>query len=182
MKRKSIYKYASEAGVSAGLYLTLMSACFLMSIRIPALPMLLLPLALGFPFMLWALIRKISREEPSYVKFSSLWLGGIYTVIFGTLICMFFSGLYLFFVEPSFVGLYVTNAIETLEASPVASEYQGSITLMKEAMHAHILPSSFEFLSTMGWFTCFSGSIISLFVALVVLRTGKKKVTDKVSA
>ena len=38
---KSIYKYASEAGLPIGLYLTLMSACLLMSLRVEILSMII---------------------------------------------------------------------------------------------------------------------------------------------
>lgn len=180
MKRKSIYKYASEAGVPAGLYLTLMSACFLLSVRMPNLPVFILPLAIGFPFILWLLLRKICKAEPSYMKFSSIWLGGIYTVIFGTLICFFLSALYVVFMEPGFVGLYFNNALEVLEASPLADEYQSSITIMHEAIDAHILPSGMELLLTISWFTCFTGSLLSLFIALIMTKVGKK-IGDKVT-
>lgn len=176
MQKKSIYKYASETGLPAGIYLSAMSACLLLSVKIQILPMLLLPLALGFPFVLWFLMKKIAREEPSYNKFSSLWLGGIYTVIFGTLICMFLSALYIVFVEPNFVNLYINNALIAVESSPVASEYESSISLMREAINAHLLPSGLEFLTSMAWFTCFFGSILSLFLALIMSRTGKKQV------
>ena len=174
MQKKSIYKYASEAGLPAGLYLTLMSACLLLSVKIPALPMLLLPLGLGFPFLLWMLMRGVVKSEPSYNKFSSLWLGGIYTVIFGTMICMFLSALYIVFVEPGFVQLYVSNALSGVEASGMGAEYEASIAMMREAMNAHILPSGLEFLTTMAWFTCFIGSILSLILALLMSRVGKK--------
>lgn len=174
MGKKSIYKYASEMGLPAGLYLTLMSACILGSLRLPALPMLLLPLGLGFPFLLWTLVKKIVREEPSYLKFSTIWLGGIYTVIFGTLISMFLSAAYIVIFEPDFVALYVNNAIEAVESSPMAGEYEDTIRMMRQAMEAHILPSGLEFLSTMAWFTCFSGSMISLLIALIMSKTGKK--------
>ena len=174
MQRKSIYKYASEAGVPIGLYLTLMSACILLSLKIPALPLLLLPLVLGFPFLLWVMMKKILREEPGYNKFSSIWLGGIYTVIFGCVICLFFSAFYIAIFEPNFVSQYVSNAIATVESSPMASDYAQTTALMKEAMNAHILPSSFEFLTTMAWLTCFTGSILSLVLALVLTKSGKK--------
>lgn len=174
MQRKSIYKYASEAGVPTGLYLTLMSSCLLLSVKISFLPMMLLPLSLGFPFLLWSLMRKISKQEPSYHKFSSLWLGGIYTVIFGTMICMFLSGLYIVFVEPNFVNLYVGNALAAVEASPVAPEYETSVAMMREAMSAHILPSGMEFLSTMAWLTCFTGSVLSLVIAVIMTKAGKR--------
>ena len=174
MQKKSIYKYASELGVPAGLYLTLMSACLLFSVKIPVLPVLLLPLAIGFPFLLWTLMKKIVKEEPSYKKFSSLWLGGIYTVIFGTLICMFFSGIYLVMFEPGFVHLYVMNAIEAVENSAVAGDYESSIIMMRQALESHILPSGMEFLTTMGWFTCFIGSMMSLIIALIMSQGAKR--------
>lgn len=174
MQKKSIYKYASEAGLPMGAYLTIMSACLLLSIKMPALPMLILPLGIGFPFILWVLIKRISKAEPSYNKFSSLWLGGIYTVIFGTLICLFLSALYIVFFEPGFVYQYVANALEAVESSPMASQYASSIDMMREAIEANILPSGLEFLTTMSWFTCFVGSILSLVIALMMTQ-GRRK-------
>ena len=174
MQKKSIYKYASEAGLPIGLYLTLMSACLLLSIKFPFLPIFLLPLGIGFPFLLWIQMKRIAKEEPSYNKFSSLWLGGIYTVIFGTLIAFFLSALYIVFVEPGFVYLYINNAIDTIESTQMAGEYEASIKLMREAMDAHLLPSGLEFLTSMAWFTCFSGSILSLILSLFMSRSVKK--------
>ena len=174
MQKKSIYTYAAEAGVPAGLYLTVMSACLLLSVRIPDTIMLLVPLGVGFPFFLWLLMKKISKAEPSYLKFSSLWLGGIYTVIFGTLICMLLSGLYVVLVEPGFVHMSISNAINTIETSPVAAEYEPTLVLMKEAVAAHLLPSGLEFLMTMAWFTCFTGSILSLVISLIITGGGKR--------
>ena len=174
MQKKSIYKYASEAGLISGLYLSLMSACLLLSIRMPALPIMLVPLCIGFPFVLWTLMRNIAKDEPSYNKFSSLWLGGIYTVIFGSLICMFLSSIYIVFVEPGFVHQYINYTIESLEASPMAAQYESTILLMREAMEAHILPSGMEFLTTMAWFTCFTGSVLSLVIALIMSRISRR--------
>lgn len=174
MQKKSIYKIASEKGLPAGLYLSLMSACVLLSVKVPVLPMLLLPLVLGFPVMMWFLMRSIIREEESYNKFSSLWLGGIYTVIFGSLICMFLSSIYIVFFEPNFVNLYVNNALAAVESSPFSGEYEQSVALMREALEANILPSGLEFLTTMAWFTCFCGSILSLVIALIMNNLSRK--------
>ena len=174
MQKKSIYKYASEAGVPFGLYLTLMSACLLLSLKIPSLPILIVPLAIGLPFILWILLRRICKEEPSYMKFASVWLAGIYTVIFGCLICFFLSALYIVFIEPSFVIKYILAAIEAVESTPMAAEYETTTYLMREAIEAHILPSGLEFLTSMAWFTCFTGSILSLFIALLMVKNTSK--------
>lgn len=176
MQKKSIYKYASEAGLPLGIYLSAMSACLLLSVKFTILPMLILPLAIGFPVLLWMQMRKIVREEPAYNKFSSLWLGGIYSIIFGTLICMFLSALYIVFLEPDFVLKYVNNALEAVESSPMAAQYEESIQLMRNAIDAHVLPDGLEFLTTMGWFTCFCGSLLSMIVAVIMSKfSGSKK-------
>lgn len=172
---KSIYKYAAEAGVPIGMYLTLMSACLLMSLRVEILSMLVFPLMACFPLVLGMMMKRIATQEPAYMKVSALWLGGIYTVIFGTLICSLFSGIYLLFVDPGFVNSYINHAITTIESSPMAVEYQATTSLMREAMDAHILPTGMEFVSTMGWLTCFAGSILSLVLSVIIVKTGRKK-------
>lgn len=174
MQRKSIYKYASEAGIPFGIYLTFMSSCLLLSIKVPFLQLLFLPLCIGFPILLWTLLKKIIKAEPSYQKFSSVWLGGIYTVIFGTLICLFFSALYLVFIEPGFVHNYINNAIMAVETSPMAGEYEDTVAMMREAMAMHLLPSGFEFATSMAWFTCFFGSIVSMVLAFFMTFKRRK--------
>ena len=173
MKKKSIYMYSAEAGIPVGIYLSVISASLLMSIKFPTISVFMPFLIIGFPFVLWFILKNICKAEPSYQKFSTLWLGGIYSVIFGTLICTLLSAIYMINFEPGFVNQYFLNTIEAVENSPFAENYESTITLMKEAVEAHILPSGMEFLMTMGWFTCFSGSLISLFIALIMSQTDK---------
>ena len=70
---KSIYKYASEAGLPIGMYLTMMSACLLMSLRVEILSMMIFPLIVGFPIILGMIMKRISTQEPAYMKVSALW-------------------------------------------------------------------------------------------------------------
>ena len=48
---KSIYRYAAEGGIPVGLYLTLISACLLLSLRIPLIPILILTQAIRGPIV-----------------------------------------------------------------------------------------------------------------------------------
>lgn len=146
-----------------------------MGLRYPLLSGAVVPLIICFPFLLGYYLWRIAKDEPSYKKLSALWLGGIYTVIFGTLICMLFSASYIIFVEPGFVHHYVENALTQIETSPMASQYAASTSLMRDAMAAHILPSGMEFVTGMGWLTCFGGSILSLVLAALISRTGRRK-------
>lgn len=174
MNIKSVYKYAAEAGVPLGLYLTLISGCFLLSVKYEFLSMLIFPLVIVFPFVLGGFMRRLARVEPAYARFSPMWLFGIYSVLSGTLICALFSALYLMFVDPSFMVVYVENAIATIEASPMAGQYASTVDMMRQAIDNHMLPSGLQLVTTMGWFTCFSGSILSLFLALILSQRRPK--------
>ncbi len=167
---KSIYRYAAEGGIPVGLYLTLISACLLLSLRIPLLPLLILPLAIGFPFLVGWKMEQIARACPPYRRVATLWLGGIYMVIFGTLICTLISALYIKFIDPTFVYSYISNAITTIEQSPMAPDYASTTELMRKAIDNRLLPNGMEFVSSLAWFTCFFGSILSLLLALLLSR------------
>lgn len=175
---KSVYKYAAEAGFPIGIYLTLMSACFLLSLKITILPMLLLPLAIGFPFLLGYYMRRMVRQAPAYRKLSAVWLFGIYAVIFGTLICSLFSALYLVAIDPGFIANYVSTAISSIESSPMAAEYADTTAIMRRALDSHLLPSGMQFVTTAGWFTCFAGSMLSLVLAGFLTVPAKRKTAD----
>lgn len=172
---KSIYKYAAEAGLPIGLYLTCIPACFLLSLKFGVLQMLVLPLMIGFPFLLAMLMKKLAAHEPAYRRFSPLWLFGIYGVIFGTLICMLFSLSYLAFLDPSFITEYVQSSIDSLQTLPESHKYEATVDVLRKAMDSHLLPTRSQFVTSMAWFTCFAGSILSLFLALIISRTQIKK-------
>ena len=174
---KSVYKYAAEAGVPMGLYLTAMSACLLLSLRLPQLPVLMFPLLLGLPFFTAWLLRRIASDAPHYNKVSALWLAGIYTFIFGSLICCLFSSLYLTFMEPGFVARYMQMAVDTINSSPSADRYAASADVMQKAIDGHLLPTGQQFVLTLAWGTCFMGSFLSLVLAWLLTRRRKNAVT-----
>ncbi len=174
MNNKSVYKYAAEAGLPIGLYLTLISGCFLFSVKYDFLSMLIFPLVVVFPIVLGCFMRRLAKVQPAYARFSPMWLFGIYSVLCGTLICSLLSALYLMFIDPSFMINYVENAISTIQASPMAAQYAPTVDMMRQAIDAHMLPSGLQLVATMGWFTCFSGSILSLFLSLILSQRRPK--------
>lgn len=173
---KSVYSYAAESGVPMGLYLTLMSACLLLSVRIPVIQTFLLPLLIGLPFLTFVLMRRMAVRNPSYRKISALWLSGIYTYIFGSLICTLLSSLYIIGVEPHFVVVYVENAISDMESSPLAAEYASQADMMRRAVDNHMLPTGLQFIASIAWGTCFLGSVLSLVIACIMGRPRKNTV------
>lgn len=171
---KSIFKYAAEAGVPMGIYLTIMSACMLLSIKVPALPMALAVLVPGLPFFTAWLMKRIVTDQPAYRKVAPLWLAGIYTFIFGTLICCFLSLLYVMLFEPHFVREYMEMSIANIQATPMAADYAPMIEEINRAISSHALPTGMEFVTSMGWATCFFGSLLSLLIAAIMSRRTRK--------
>lgn len=175
MQNKSVYKYAAEAGLPVGLYLIVISTCFLYGLHEPMLQTLVLPMLIVFPFLMAFMMKRLAKACPAYNRFSPLWLFGIYSVIFGTLICMLFSMLYVIFIDPGFIAAYAQSMLNELEAMPASEKYASTIDVIRYAIESHQLPSGPKFVTTMGWFTCFSGSILSLILALIISRSSSRK-------
>lgn len=167
-KEKSVFLYAAEAGVPMGIYLTAMSMCLLASLRIDSLPLLLLPLLLGLPAVLYFLMRRVRDIDPRCRRVAPLWLMGIYTFIFGTLICVLVSDLYIMWAEPHFVTDYISRAIADMKSLPAAPQLSEQADLLQAALDSHALPSSMQFVASMGWATCFFGSMLSLLMAALL--------------
>ncbi len=175
MQNKSVYKYAAEAGVPVGIYFILVASCFLLCLRVPVLQNLVLPLLIIFPFILAYLMKRMTKDCQAYNRFSPLWLFGIYSVIFGTLICMLYSLVFVMFIEPGFVAGYARQIVEQLESLPSAENYAATTDLLRYAIDSHQLPTGAKFVTTMGWFSCFAGSILSLILALIISRSAASK-------
>lgn len=167
MDNKSIYKYAAESGLPAGLYLTMMSIGVMMSHKVELLDWVVPLLLVGFPFFMAWRMKRMVRIKPEYGNFSPLWLFGIYTIIFGTLICMLATYLYLLYVDPHFIKESLNHAIETFSKLP--DEGVSSMSeVMRQAAEKNVYPTKTQFVTSMGWFTCFSGSMLSFVLASVI--------------
>lgn len=166
---KSVYKSAAEAGFPTGLYLTVVSIGMMLGVKFGVLNIPVLMLLAGFPFYLAWQMQRVVKNEPEKGNFSPLWLFGIYTVIFGTLICMLTTYLYLMFVDPSFIRDSLNQAIETFSQLPDSGAHHMS-EVMRQAMEKNVYPTKTQFVTSMGWFTCFAGSMLSLVLAFMISR------------
>lgn len=165
---KSIIKYSAEYGIYCGLYLLLMSACLIASVHYSPTILFTFPLALGIPIIVYALMIRMSKQEPVYHNFRSLWSMGVFMFLFGAMICGVITGGYFILIEPDFMLKYITNAIETMAQSPVAIEYTTEIETLRQAVDKGVYPTPMQFVFTMLWSTAFFGSILSAIMAFVV--------------
>lgn len=168
--RKSVYFYAAEDGIQFGLYLSILSFCLLGSVRVPQLPILIIPLVAGIPFILWRFMKKIWRRENNLHTVSAMWIGGISLFIFGSLVCGLVSATYILLLEPDFIINYVNQTVSTIENSTMAADYAIHTEMMHRGMEKHLLPTSMQFVLSMVWVTSFIGSVFSLLCAIVFTK------------
>ena len=165
-KQKSIYKYSSELGPGMGLYLFLMSACLLISVHWRGAVLPLLPLALGWPVMMWFLLKRIWNKCPHYRTTSAMWLAGIWICIFGALICAALSSAWILIFQPDFISLYLHQCLDMVQAADLPAAYTHMTADMRTALESGNIPSPMQWIFSMIWFTAFSGAIMSLIVAI----------------
>ena len=181
---KSVYAYAAEAGPLMSLPLIVVALSMLLANKVPGGRNALRFLALvAAPFVLWRLMRRVASGNQEYMSFFPLWLFGIYSMIFATLICAFFSAMYLVFVEPGFVASYFDNAISALNVASQASsgvDFSHQIEVLQAAVDNRLLPSSMELVASMSWLSAFTGSVLSAVVArATVLMRGRRSITQQ---
>lgn len=170
-KENSVYYRAAVFGLPLGLLLTAASACFILMQRIPFLATFILLILAFIPFFVYRGMKRLADGGGAFGRLATLWVFGIYSFIFGTLVCSLISAFYLVVFDPSFVYDSMNAAIDSLKSVPdAASVYAEQIDVMQRAIDRHLLPSPMEFVISMGWSSSFFGSMLSLPLAFLVSR------------
>lgn len=165
---RDVIGYAAKGGVAMGLYLTLVSSCMVASLYVTELAMAGMVLLCGVPVVLWRFMRGMTSEAEGRNGFGSLWLGGIYCFIFGSLICGLLTAVYLVIAEPSFMSQYIKKGIESWEEAGRPSGMLQQIEVLQRALERKMIPNSMEMVVSMICSTAFFGSVLSAAEALVL--------------
>lgn len=155
-----------------GLLLSLMSACVLLSVKAPVMPLALVGLVV-VPLFLVARMRRVGAVYSPYNRFMPLWLFGMYTVIFGTLICTLLSSCYVVLFEPDFINVYIDRTMAELSEGlqgEMRQMHAQNMEMVLAARERHLLPSPLEFVSSLGWSTAFFGSLLTMPLAALAVR------------
>lgn len=175
--RKSVYRYGAEYGRYMGIYLMVLSACFIGSSRLPVLCLVMAMLLPVFPVIIYIQLRNIYREAPYNRTFSALWTAGIMTTLCGSLICALATAAWLIFVQPDFFADYLRTAIQTIQLSEMKADYQAETEMMKQALESGTSPSAMQFVLSMVWSTVFLGSIVSMVCSWVLIMRERRSMS-----
>ena len=162
---KSIYKIGAEDGALMGVYFVVMFMCNVYAATVPVLGLLGLAMFIGTPFAVWFMVNRTRVANQRYRFFSAYWMHGIMIFVCASLILGMALYLYLRFVNPTYLHETMCQSAEVFAAtdSPDAQEWA---TMMRRLADSG-QPTPIVFAFSAIWLTAFTGSVLSLFIALV---------------
>lgn len=160
--------FGARYGVWGGLYLSVISAALIFSVKAAALSVLITPMLLVTPVLLWFYMEMVWKKAQRLHTLSALWFSGITLFIFSSLICGLVSCALIYTFEPNFVAEYVRAALSQTESLDLGPQFSEQAATLRTAADSGMLPSPFGFVMSMMWSTSFFGSLLSLAVASAV--------------
>lgn len=176
-KQDSPYYLGAKAGIPVGIYMSAMFLLMVLMTRIPLISYLLLCMILCMPVVIYATMRTTVVSFRGNTTFSSLWMQGIMTFLFGSVVCGLFTMIYLKFVEPRFIIGMVQSCIDSCRAMP-GPEYSELAGTLENMIRTGVVPSASSFTISMFWFSMASGSLLSMVLAAVA-QNGSRKYRNK---
>lgn len=174
----SPYRRGAIYGLSFGIYLT---AIFFAVSYMFDYPMLALPgflLMIGVPVLIYIYLRRSYIEDRGMTIYSSLWMEGIAIFFFGGLLASFVAVIYMRWIEPTFVDSRIDAMIELYSQNEVARG-QDAVDILMRAREQNLIPKPIDIAVESLWAIVFTGSLLSMLMALLVRARGYKPKTNK---
>lgn len=154
-------------GMRFGLWLTAFYMLSFGSVRVPLLNIAALLCLAALPVVLFVCMRKDYCASHGVHTVGTLWLNGLLTVIGGALLASVPLVVFLQWIDPQFLANQWETLATALAASPDVQARQMA-TDLRQALDNGFAISPILFTMTMLWTMTFIGSILSLFIGIVV--------------
>lgn len=162
----SPYRRGADKGLYLGIWLAAMFFAMVYSIDVPLLGLLSIGMFLGVPVIVYRWLRRTFVEEHGLTTLSSLWMQGIMIFACGSLINALVATVYLKWVRPDFITDRLKDAIEFYSGFNDPSAQQAA-ELMQRIIDSHMVPSAVSVAMETVWLAIFTGSLLSLILALI---------------
>lgn len=166
----SPYRRGAEAGRKFGFYLSLIFLLMVLSETFALASIGCLALIISLPVILYRSIKRsyIARNYQSNT--AELWVEGIMTFLFASIICGLVTMVYLRWIDPDFIVDRIEACIAILRENDVSANRQ-TIDALTKMVSNGIVPSASQFAIAMFWLTMSGGCILSLIIAAITRHT-----------
>lgn len=165
-EKTGLFHRGAHDGLPFGIYLSVLFLCVVYSVQINVLSLLAIAMMVGVPVVTYLRLRNAYVASQGTATFSELWMQGIVMFGCGSLLMALTGFVFLRYLQPDFVTNLMAQVKQTLadpSMSSVAKAYEG---IDFDSVAQVITPVNFSL--ELVWNSMFSGSILSLLVALIV--------------
>ncbi len=162
----SPYRRGADDGFVFGAYLTASFLTMVWSSAVPLLGLVSMLLLAGVPVFIYMRLRRSFVADSGHTLLSSLWMQGIATFACGSLIAGAVATAYLKWIEPDFIIGRLREAIDFYSGSGWERGQEVADTLQR-MIDMHLVPSAVAIVVELIWLAIFSGSLVSLLMALL---------------
>ncbi|MDE5835816.1 MAG: DUF4199 domain-containing protein [Paramuribaculum sp.] len=170
----SPYRRGADDGFIFGVMLCVMFFAGVFSVSAPVLSVVALIIFIAVPFVIYTFLRRAYITDLYTTQLSSLWMQGIMTFICGSLIAGLVAVVYLKWINPDFIADRLQEAIDFYSGSGW-QQGEEMADLLQNMVKAHVVPTPIQIGIEMIWLGVFSGSLLSLLMAVLVRARGEKK-------
>lgn len=175
---KSVYRQGAEDGLLLAPLLIAASFCMGASIYCPVFILPTLIFMLAVPVVTYISQLKSYLRQPELSSLSALWLQGICMFFFASLIMGLAIYAAMRWMWPGFINDQVDAVIAVYSASNDPN-IQSLLKGIQRARETHSLPTSIDITLELMYMVVFTGSLLSLFSALIVRVVGRNKRFNK---
>lgn len=167
--------HGARNGVVTGIYLTIL---FILSVITPGTPLegvLSTAMAIAFPVLVYRIIRRDMALTGGSASTGTLWLDGLVSIMCGALIAGAVLLVYLRWIDPGFLGNRWDTLVSQMAESPDPAMQEMAEDFTTASANGFVV-SPVMFVMTLLWGAAFSGSLLSLLLAVAVrMRHGRRK-------
>lgn len=168
----SIFRIGAEDGVLFGVYLSVLVLLMMSGFVNSWLSVASIVLMAGVPFYCYRRLRTSYVKSGGFLQVSALWMQGIVMFICGSLILALVAYVYLRWINPSYFH-DLSEMTKEMLSDPAYSGQEFSESYI-DNIFTIVTPKSY--VMELMLLTVFSGSILSLFTAMIV---SIKRITKK---
>lgn len=164
---QSPYRRGADNGLTFGIYLTAMFFSSVYGTQVPILSLLSIALMLGVPFVIYRYLRRSYVADRGCTILSSLWMQGIMAFLCGAILSGAIQVVYLRWINPDFILSQMRTMIDIYSNSGLQQGEQVA-EMLQTLIDAKAVPSAITIVIEMIWMAVFSGSLLSVLMALLV--------------
>lgn len=174
ISQTEIFRRAAYNGRSLGLIMLLTVMLMFASATSPLASLMALAGLVWVPVTAYRLLRRSWLATAGRLSFSAVWLEGIVSFIFSSLIVALFVLIYLRWLDPDYLYRTMMRVILMAQTEPSLSGYSATF---QKVIELHLIPTARDMALMVFWLVMASGSVFSLIITPVVRRPVKTPLT-----